>query len=186
MESRGCCYANINAKKISCITCITRHKENCKMGSIYMFDCFLFVCLFGFFFLKGGGHVSLQNVSHLRRRHHCRWKAALYPALIAIEELGFLSMPHLLWYVTTLYNGHLRGPVFLLLTCSSVVTGGGGGEPLSPACEANNTYAFQIKPWWNTGFPVDELILLRAVTSFIRMWISKNNWKQRNWESLCR
>ena len=34
-------------------------------------------------------------------------------ALIAVEQWGFFSVPHLLWHGRTLYNGHLRGPVTL-------------------------------------------------------------------------
>ena len=31
-----------------------------------------------------------------------------YSALIIIEQLGFLSVPHLLWHGASSYNGHLR------------------------------------------------------------------------------
>ena len=69
----------------------------------------LFVCLWLF--------VPLENFSLKWRRHHCRWKAAnfdLCSALMPIEEWGFFSVPHLLWYGPTVYNGHLRGPVTLI------------------------------------------------------------------------
>ena len=36
-------------------------------------------------------------------------------AIMAIEQWGFFSMPHLLWHGTSVYNGHLRGPVTHLL-----------------------------------------------------------------------
>ena len=39
----------------------------------------------------------------------------LCSALMAIEQWGFSSMPHLLWYGTSVYNGHLWGPVTNLL-----------------------------------------------------------------------
>ena len=60
--------------------------------------------------------VPLENFSLIWRRHHCRWRAAnfdLCSALMALEQWGFLSMPHLLWYGPTVYNGHLWGPVTL-------------------------------------------------------------------------
>ena len=37
----------------------------------------------------------------------------LCSALMAIEQWGFLSVPHLLWHGASVYNGHLRGPVTL-------------------------------------------------------------------------
>ena len=37
----------------------------------------------------------------------------LYSALMAIEQRGFFSVPHLLGYKTSVNNGHLRGPVTL-------------------------------------------------------------------------
>ena len=37
----------------------------------------------------------------------------LCSALMAIEQLGFFSMPHLLWHGASIYYGHLRGPVTL-------------------------------------------------------------------------
>ena len=48
------------------------------------------------------------------RRHRCRWRAANFEicsALMAIEQWGFFSVPHLLWHWASIYNGHLRGPV---------------------------------------------------------------------------
>ena len=45
-----------------------------------------------------------------------RWKAAnfdLCSALIAIEQWGFFSVPHLLWYGASVYNGDFQGPVTL-------------------------------------------------------------------------
>ena len=48
-------------------------------------------------------------------RHNHRWKTNfdLCSALMAIEQLGFFSMPHLMWHGASVYNGHLRGPVTL-------------------------------------------------------------------------
>ena len=65
----------------------------------------MFVCLWFF--------VPLENFSLIWRRHHCRWRAAifyLYSALVAIEQRGFFSVPHPLWHGASVYNGHLRGP----------------------------------------------------------------------------
>ena len=66
------------------------------------------VCL-GFF-------VPLENFSLKGKNYHCRWKAAnfdLWSALMAIEQWGFFSVPHLLWHGTSVNNGHLREPVTL-------------------------------------------------------------------------
>ena len=60
---------------------------------------FLFVCLFT-----------------LWRRHHYRWGPSnfdLNSALKAIYQWGFFSVPHLLWYGSSFYNGHLQGSVTL-------------------------------------------------------------------------
>ena len=67
-----------------------------------------FVCL-GFF-------VPLENFSLIWRRHHCRWRAAnfdLCSALMAIEQWGFFSFPHLLWHGAFVHYGHHRGPMTL-------------------------------------------------------------------------
>ena len=48
------------------------------------------------------------------RRHHYRWRAAKfdqYSALMAIKQLGFFSVPHLLWHGASVYNGIHRGSV---------------------------------------------------------------------------
>ena len=68
----------------------------------------LFVCL--------GFIVPLENFSPIWRRHHYRWRAAnfdLCSALMAIEQWGFISVPHLLLHGAYVYNGHLRRPVTL-------------------------------------------------------------------------
>ena len=68
----------------------------------------MFVCLEIF--------VPLENFSLIWRRHHDRWRAAnfgLCPALVAIEQWGFFSVPHLLWHWISVYNGHLQEPVTL-------------------------------------------------------------------------
>ena len=63
-----------------------------------------FVCL-GFF-------VPLENFLLIWRRHHYRWRTAS-SALLAIEQWGLFSVQHLLWYMASVYNGHLRGHVTL-------------------------------------------------------------------------
>ena len=62
--------------------------------------------MFGFF-------VPLEKFSLIRSRHHCRWRAAnfdLSMAHMAIEQWGFLSVPHQLWHGATVCNGHLGDP----------------------------------------------------------------------------
>ena len=77
------------------------------------------VCLF----------VSLEfffpphNFSLIRRRHHCQWRAwsfDLCSTPMAIEQWGFFSMSQLLWHRTSVYNGHLRGPVSLTLNAKHI------------------------------------------------------------------
>ena len=70
----------------------------------------LLVCL-GFF-------VPFENFSLIWRRHNCQWRAAnfyLCLAFMAIEQWGFFSVPHLMWHVASVYNGHLWGPMTHLL-----------------------------------------------------------------------
>ena len=58
----------------------------------------------------------LENFSLVWRRRHCRWKAVNFDlclALMAIEQWGFFSVPHLLWHGAFVYDGHLQGPVTL-------------------------------------------------------------------------
>ena len=83
----------------------------------------LFVC-FGFI-------VPLKFFSVIWRRHPYRWRAAkfdLCPALVAIEQWGFFSVPHLLWHGASLYNGHLQGLKFYISfhkVCSHQIKNGG-------------------------------------------------------------
>mgnify|MGYP003692190915 CR=1 FL=1 len=70
--------------------------------------CFLFVYLE---FI-----VPLENISLIWRSNPCRWRAAnfdLCSVLMAIEQWGFVNVPHPLRHGPTVYNGHLRGPVTL-------------------------------------------------------------------------
>ena len=46
-------------------------------------------------------YVQLENFLLIWRRHHYRWRASnfdIYSALVAIEQWGFFSLPHLLWH----------------------------------------------------------------------------------------
>ena len=83
--------------------------------SVYWFEIFfmclqlIFVCLF---------FIPLESFSLIWRRHHYRWRVAkfdLCSELMAIEQWGFFSVPLLLWHGTSVYNGHLRGPVTITL-----------------------------------------------------------------------
>ena len=63
-------------------------------------------------------HPTRVYFTYIWRHHHYRWRATnfyLYSVLIAIEQLGFFNMPHLLWHGPSLYNCHLRRPVTLTL-----------------------------------------------------------------------
>ena len=69
---------------------------------------FVFVCL-GFF-------VPFENFSLIWRCDHFRLRAAnfdLWSPLMAIDQWGFFSVPHLLWHGASIYNGQLRVPVTL-------------------------------------------------------------------------
>ena len=71
----------------------------------------LFDCLFGV--------LRLTNFfSLICTRYHYRRasKFYLYSALRAFEKWGFFSVLHLLWWVSTVFNGHLRGAVTERLT----------------------------------------------------------------------
>ena len=64
----------------------------------------------------GGQLVPLENFSLIWRRHLCRWMVAnfdLCSVLMAIEQRGFFSVPHLLWHGASYYNCYLRGSVTL-------------------------------------------------------------------------
>ena len=85
---------------ISLHLCLKSQRSKCLI-LVKFFVCFL---------------VPLENISLIWRRHHCRWWAGDFDqcsALMAIEQWGFFSVPHLLWQGTSVYNGHLRGPVTL-------------------------------------------------------------------------
>ena len=107
----------------------------------------LFVCLFVLELI-----VPLENFSLIWRRHHYQWRAAnfdLCSALVAMEQWGFFSMPHLLWHGALVYNCYFRGPatltsvaeglaVELLLPMSTPwVCRGWDSSTKSSACEAN-------------------------------------------------
>ena len=57
-----------------------------------------------------------EYVSLIWRHNHCRCRPAnfdLCTVLMAIEQWGLFSVPHLLCHGGSVYNGHLRGPVTL-------------------------------------------------------------------------
>ena len=63
------------------------------------------------FFCLFGGFVPHEKISLICRRHHYRWSVAnfdLCSTLMTIEQRGFFSVPHLLRYVASVYNSHLR------------------------------------------------------------------------------
>ena len=65
-----------------------------------------------------GFFVPLENFSFILIHIHYQWRAANFhlhicSTLIAIEQWGFFSVPHLLWHGTFNYNGHQRGPLTL-------------------------------------------------------------------------
>ena len=70
---------------------------------------FVCVCLVVWLFVCLGFFVPLENFSFIWRHHHCRWSAAnfdLGTALMAIEQWGFLSVPHQLLHGASVYYGH--------------------------------------------------------------------------------
>ena len=63
---------------------------------------------FNFFYF--GVFVPLEISALIWRRHHYRRRPThfdLCSALMVIEQWGFFSVPHLLWQVASVCNGHL-------------------------------------------------------------------------------
>ena len=82
----------------------TSYKDNKKAERVVTLKWKEFIV--GFFL--GGGFVPLENFSLIWRRHHCWWRTAkfdLSSAFMANEQWEFLSVPHLLWHVASVYNG---------------------------------------------------------------------------------
>ena len=69
---------------------------------------FMFICLFKDYRPTRKFFIHLETSS-------LPVKAAndLCSALMVNKHWGFFSVPHLLWHRTSIYNGHLRGPVTL-------------------------------------------------------------------------
>ena len=67
----------------------------------------LFVCLFVL------GFLSHSRIFHSYGDITMAANFDLCSALMVIEQWGFFCVPHLLWHGTSVYNGHLRGPVTL-------------------------------------------------------------------------
>ena len=83
-----------------------------KVCMLWFYDFWQYFCLF----VCLDFIVPLENFSLIWRGHHYRWRAVnfdLCSALMAIEQWGFFSLPHLLWHGPTVYNDHLWGPVTL-------------------------------------------------------------------------
>ena len=82
-------------------------------------ECFknrVFVCLLGFFGGGGGSFDQLEIFfTHLRDVIITSEGLQILTCVryLSIEQWGFFSVPHLLWHATSVYNGHLRGPVIL-------------------------------------------------------------------------
>ena len=77
----------------------------CKFCCCWRFRIWRNTCVFLVFF------VPFDNLSLIRKFHYKLWRAANFDlclALLVIERWGFLSVPHLLWYGTYVYNGHLQ------------------------------------------------------------------------------
>ena len=80
------------------------------INSQIYFTIFLFVLFDCLGFFLGGGVYSYGDVSITGEWVHV---FDLYLALVAIEQWGFFSVPHLLWHGSSVYVGHLWGPVTL-------------------------------------------------------------------------
>ena len=68
----------------------------------------MFVCL--------GINVPVENCSRIWRSYHYRGRASnfdVYSSFMAIELWWLFSVPHPLWHGTSVYNGHLWGPMTL-------------------------------------------------------------------------
>ena len=64
------------------------------------------------------GFSSYSRIFHSYGDSPLPLKAAnfdLCSALMAIEQLGFFSVPHLLWHGASVFNSHVHGPVTLTL-----------------------------------------------------------------------
>ena len=59
-------------------------------------------------------YKTLQNVNIPGARFNSSGTPLFFylcSVLMAIEQWGFFSVPHLMWYRASVYYGHLRGPV---------------------------------------------------------------------------
>ena len=74
----------------------------------YLNSTFLFVCLFAWVFFS-----SHSRIFHSYGKSQLPVKGFrfdLYSTFMAIEQWGFISMPHLLWHGSSVKNDHLRKP----------------------------------------------------------------------------
>ena len=106
-------FYNISIQKSRMISEMQQINQHMNSSLVYLsilrtFCSNVFVCLFGVFC------PTWEFFTHIWRRHHYQWRTVnfnLCSALMAIEQWGFFSVPHLLWHGDSVYNGHLRGPV---------------------------------------------------------------------------
>ena len=130
-----------------------------------------------FFLVCLGFYVPLESFSLVRRCLHYRWRASnfdLYYALMAIEQWGFFSMPHLR-HGPTVYNGHFRGPATLrsvaerltvelsLPTFTPWVCRSWNSNTKPSACEANALIVYSTAAVFTTS-----------------LYLKKNNWTNLN------
>ena len=123
----------------------------------YCSSWFLILCL--------GFLIPLENFSLIWKRHYYRWRASnldlCWSTLMAIEQWGFFSVPHLLWHGASVNNGHLRGQATLtpaakrlavelpLPVLTTEVCRGWVSNTKPSACEANATAALQFKVYYH-------------------------------------
>ena len=69
------------------------------------------VCLFEIFTSQSRIFTHLEISSLLARDANFD----LFSALMTVEQWGFYIVLHILWHGSSVYNGHLRGPVTLSL-----------------------------------------------------------------------
>jgi hypothetical protein len=50
-------------------------------------------------------YVPLKNISHIWRRHHCRWRATKFMPMLGaqVEQGRIFIVPHLLWHGSSVF-----------------------------------------------------------------------------------
>ena len=108
---------NVQSNSLSFVTQCLTHRAYCNFRLERLYCISIEACLFGVF-------IPIKNFSFIWRCHHYWWRAAnfgLYTALMAIEQWGFFSVPHLLWHRASVC-GHLWGST--TLTCCRTIGSG--------------------------------------------------------------